>query len=81
MTRTAFFDERCLWRVGQLHVATLLIGAWVQPPSGSGLAESLDTKRRLKLLVVLRDCCQRSGVAHFGFGECRGAPLPAPSYN
>lgn len=32
MTRTAFFfDDRCLWHVGRLHVVTLPVGGWVEP--------------------------------------------------
>ncbi|SDR57446.1 Acetoin utilization deacetylase AcuC [Rhizobiales bacterium GAS113] len=52
MPRTAFFhDEKCLWHVGQMHAGSLPVGGWVQPPSSGGLAESPDSKRRLKSLM------------------------------
>lgn len=54
MTRSGtgfYFDEKCLWHIGQLHAGTLPVGGWVQPPNASGLAESPDTKRRLRSLM------------------------------
>lgn len=50
--KTAFFhDEKCLWHIGQLHAGVFPVGGWVQPPNSSGLAESPDSKRRLKSLM------------------------------
>jgi acetoin utilization deacetylase AcuC-like enzyme len=46
-----YFDEKCMWHIGQLHAGTLPVGGWVQPPNASGLAESPDTKRRLRSLL------------------------------
>lgn len=46
-----YFDEKCMWHTGQLHVGTFPVGGWVQPPNASGLAESPDTKRRLRSLL------------------------------
>ena len=46
-----YFDEKCMWHVGQLHAGPLLVGGWVQPPNASGLAEAPDTKRRLRSLL------------------------------
>jgi acetoin utilization deacetylase AcuC-like enzyme len=46
-----FFDEKCMWHIGQLHAGTFPVGGWVQPPNASGLAESPDTKRRLRNLL------------------------------
>ena len=53
MKRTAFFhDERTLWHVpGGLHALFLPVGGWVQPMAGSGMAESPDSKRRIKSLM------------------------------
>jgi acetoin utilization deacetylase AcuC-like enzyme len=52
MANTGFyFDEKCMWHAGQLHAGVLPVGGWVQPPNGSGLAESPDTKRRLRSLL------------------------------
>ena len=53
MTRTAFFhDERTFWHVpGGLHALFLPVGGWVQPMAGSGMAESPDSKRRIKSLM------------------------------
>lgn len=50
--KTALFhDERCLWHSGGMHALMMPIGGWVQPPSGSGHAESPDSKRRIKSLI------------------------------
>ncbi|WP_313571873.1 class II histone deacetylase [Pantoea piersonii] len=46
-----FFDERCFWHSTGLHVVTLPVGGWVQPPSGAAHAENPETKRRLKNLL------------------------------
>ncbi|MDB5999867.1 MAG: class histone deacetylase, partial [Rhizobacter sp.] len=53
MKTTAFFhDERTLWHVpGGLHALFLPVGGWVQPMAGSGMAESPDSKRRIKSLM------------------------------
>lgn len=53
MKSTAFyFDERTLWHVpGGLHALYLPVGGWIQPMSGSGMAESPDSKRRIKSLL------------------------------
>ena len=46
-----YFDEKCMWHSGQLHAGVFPVGGWVQPPNASGLAESPDTKRRLRNLL------------------------------
>lgn len=46
-----YFDEHCLWHTTGEHVIVAPVGGYVQPPSGSGHAESPETKRRLKNLV------------------------------
>lgn len=46
-----FFDEHCFWHTTGLHVTTLPVGGWVQPPAGASHAESPETKRRLKNLM------------------------------
>jgi len=52
MNNTGFFyDERCFWHSTGLHATTLPVGGWVQPPSGSGHAESPESKRRFKNLL------------------------------
>ncbi len=52
ISKTGFyFDEKCMWHIGQLHAGTFPVGGWVQPPNASGLAESPDTKRRLRSLL------------------------------
>ena len=52
MSKTGFyFDEKCMWHIGQLHAGVFPVGGWVQPPNSSGLAESPDTKRRLRSLM------------------------------
>jgi acetoin utilization deacetylase AcuC-like enzyme len=68
MPGTAFlFDESCFWHVGQMHAGTFPVGGWVQPPSGVGLAESPDTKRRLKSLMDVSGLSARL--------DCRSAPM------
>lgn len=67
MANTGFyFDEKCMWHIGQLHVGTFPVGGWVQPPNSSGLSESPDTKRRLKSLMdvsgLLAQLDQRSAA-------------------
>ncbi|WP_137723356.1 class II histone deacetylase [Prescottella subtropica] len=62
-----YFDEKCMWHSAGQYALTLPVGGWVQPPSGSGLAESPESKRRLKNLVDV------SGLAsHLEF---RTAPM------
>ncbi|MCG3190095.1 MAG: Histone deacetylase-like amidohydrolase [Burkholderiaceae bacterium] len=47
-----YFDERTLWHVpGGLHALYLPVGGWIQPMAGSGMAESPDSKRRIKSLL------------------------------
>ncbi|MEA9987660.1 class II histone deacetylase [Pseudomonas sp. RTS1] len=50
-TTAFFFDEMSLWHSAGAHALTLPVGGWVQPPAGSGHAESPETKRRLKSLL------------------------------
>ncbi|MCS2608030.1 class II histone deacetylase [Halomonas dongshanensis] len=50
--RTAFFfDEHCMWHSAGQYALTMPVGGWVQPPAAGGLAESPETKRRLKSLM------------------------------
>lgn len=50
--RTAFFfDEHCLWHSAGQHALVMPVGGWVQPPAAGGLAESPESKRRLKSLM------------------------------
>ncbi len=60
MNRTTafFFDEMSLWHSASAHALTLPVGGWVQPPAGSGHAESPETKRRMKSLLDV------SGLGH-----------------
>lgn len=62
-----YFDEKCMWHIGQLHAGTFPVGGWVQPPNASGLAEAPDTKRRLRSLLdvsgLLAKLDQRSAPA------------------
>ena len=53
MKKTAFFtDERTFWHsVGQ-YILEFKVGGWVQPPSGASHAESPESKRRLKNLII-----------------------------
>jgi acetoin utilization deacetylase AcuC-like enzyme len=68
MADTAFlFDESCFWHVGQMHAGTFPVGGWVQPPSSGGLAESPDSKRRLKSLMDVSGLSARL--------DCHGAPM------
>jgi acetoin utilization deacetylase AcuC-like enzyme len=46
-----FFHERCMWHIGQLHAGTFPVGGWVQPSNSVGLAETPDSKRRLRSLL------------------------------
>ncbi|BFM50493.1 class II histone deacetylase [Marinomonas sp. THO17] len=51
-TETGFFsDEKCFWHIGGNFVEVLPVGGWVQPSSGSGLAEAPETKRRFRNLL------------------------------
>ncbi|MBE7426693.1 MAG: class II histone deacetylase [Ideonella sp.] len=61
MKPTAFyFDERTLWHVpGGLHALYLPVGGWIQPMAGSGMAESPDSKRRIKSLFDASGLSQR----------------------
>jgi hypothetical protein len=50
--RTGFFtDERTFWHHAGPHALILPAGGWVQVPNGSSLAESPESKRRLKSLL------------------------------
>lgn len=52
--RTAFYtDELTFWHHSGPHALTLPAGGWVQVPNGSSLAESPESKRRLKNLLVV----------------------------
>jgi acetoin utilization deacetylase AcuC-like enzyme len=68
-SRTAYFhDERTLWHVpGGLHALYLPVGGWVQPMAGSGMAESPDSKRRIKSLMDASGLTDKL--------EVRGAPM------
>lgn len=46
-----FWDERCFWHAGGNYALTLPVGGMVQPMAAGGLAESPETKRRLKNLM------------------------------
>lgn len=46
-----FWDERCFWHSGGNYAMTLPVGGMVQPMAAGGLAESPETKRRLKNLM------------------------------
>jgi len=50
-----------------MHALVMPVGGWVQPPSGSGHAESPDSKRRFKSLMDVSGLSARVGV--------RSAPL------
>jgi len=63
MPQTAFFhDERCLWHSGGMHSLVMPVGGWVQPPSGSGHAESPDSKRRIKSLMDVSGLTEKLAV-------------------
>ncbi|PWE33695.1 class II histone deacetylase [Maritimibacter sp. 55A14] len=52
MGRTAFYwDERCFWHAGGNYALTMPVGGLIQPQAAGGLAESPETKRRLKNLM------------------------------
>lgn len=61
-----YFDEKCMWHSGQLHAGIFPVGGWIQPPNASGLAETPDTKRRLRNLMdasgLLAQLDQRTAV-------------------
>nr|WP_174505307.1 class II histone deacetylase [Acinetobacter sp. Marseille-Q1620] len=61
-----FFDELCFWHSTGLYAGTLPIGGWVQPSSGSGHAESPETKRRLKNLMDISGLTSQLEI----FGAC-----------
>lgn len=54
--------EKCFWHTGQPHVELLPVGGWVQPTSTAALAESPETKRRLKSLVDASGLAERLDV-------------------
>ncbi len=58
---TAFFHaERCLWHGTQGGFALIAhVGGWVQPPSGAGLAESPESKRRMISLMQVSGLADR----------------------
>ncbi len=45
-----FWDEKCFWHSGGQYALTMPVGGFVQPMAG-GLAESPETKRRMKNLM------------------------------
>jgi len=52
LSKTAFFqDELCFWHTTGEHALVMPVGGWVQPPTGTGHAESPESKRRLKALM------------------------------
>lgn len=52
--RTAFYtDELTFWHHSGPHALTMPAGGWVQVPNGSSLAESPESKRRLKNLLAV----------------------------
>jgi len=46
-----FWDERCFWHSGGNYAFLVPVGGLVQPPSGAGLPENPETKRRFKNLL------------------------------
>lgn len=51
---TAFYtDELTFWHHSGPHALTMPAGGWVQVPNGSSLAESPESKRRLKNLLAV----------------------------
>jgi len=64
MTTGFFWDERCFWHAGGNYAVTMPLGGLVQPMAAGGLAESPETKRRLKNLMevtgLLAELDQRS---------------------
>jgi len=67
MGRTGFFwDERCFWHAGGNYTFTLPVGGLVQPQAAGGLAESPETKRRLKNLMDVTGLTRAL--------DCRSAP-------
>ncbi len=59
-----FWDERCFWHSGGNYAFMAPVGGLVQPPSGSGLPENPETKRRMKNLLdvtgLMRELTVRS---------------------
>jgi len=52
MTTAFFHDERTLWHLpGGFYATMLPVGRWVQPMAGPGIAETPDSKRRIKSLL------------------------------
>ena len=54
-----YWDERCFWHSGGDYAFLVPVGGLVQPPTGPGLPENPETKRRFKNLLdvtgLLRD--------------------------
>ena len=46
-----FWDERCFWHTGGNYAFLAPVGGLVQPPTGAGLPENPETKRRMKNLM------------------------------
>ncbi len=46
-----FWDERCFWHSGGNYAFLVPVGGLVQPPTGAGLPENPETKRRFKNLI------------------------------
>ncbi len=46
-----WYDEKCFWHSGGNYALVLPVGGYVQPQAAGGLAESPETKRRLKNLM------------------------------
>ena len=62
-TRTAFFtDELTFWNHAGPHALTLPAGGWVQVPNSGSLAESPESKRRLKSLLDVSGLLARLDV-------------------
>lgn len=63
MTRTAFFtDEMTFWHHAGPHALIMPAGGWVQVPTGASLAESPESKRRLKSLLEVSGLMSRLDV-------------------
>lgn len=61
--RTAFFtDELTFWHHAGPHALFMPAGGWVQIPNGASLAESPDSKRRLKSLLDVSGLLARLDV-------------------
>lgn len=61
--KTGFWtDERCFWHAGGHYALVLPVGKFVQPQAAGGLAESPETKRRLKNLMDVSGLLARLDV-------------------